>query len=323
MKNIDWIDESIRNLFNDIRAEVILADLIEAGIDYDDIIISPVGTSKRSHANDIFKAEWKELKSNLFLYNLYISREGIYDAMPEGIFHQPHLSGSNSSSFAMIDSVKRGKKEEEEARNFFLPFEQEFYYQRIAVEIQERKLISELQGSNSNMFVNFWKLEDCLDARQKSILLNILPISHKIVGDFKLTSQSFEMVLGSNVSIRMIDPIDKSAPKNSIAKMGEAVLGGNLVLGNTFNDGNPSIEIAIGPLKENRLIDFIPGGRGNEVFDFLCNFFIPIELDIKKKIIADESTFDSQITDKKEAMRLGYNVCLKGTKKSKLKAIFA
>ena len=323
MENYDWINERIRNLFINIKAEIILADLLEAGIDPEKIVIAPVGTAKRSYRNDLIDSQWIELKSGKKLFYLFVTREGIYDSLPEGIFHQPILTDPNSSPVSMTDTVKREKKEEQDARTFFLPFEQEIYYQRIAVEKEERKLLSELKENSSDLFVNFWKMDDCLNATQKAILLNILPMSHKIVGDNELTSQCFEMVLGTKVVVRPIEPIVKSVYIKDVAEVGNSILGVNMVLGNTFYDGEPAIEIAIGPLKEDKLTDFIPGGAGYEVFDLLCNYFIPVELDISTKIVIDESTFDSQFDSKKETMRLGYNVCLTNNNKSKLKHSFA
>ena len=95
-----------------------------------------------------------------------------------------------------------------------------------------------------------------------------------------------------------------------------------MVLGNKFYDGEPAVEIAIGPLTNDRLFEFIPGGRGNDVFEFLCHFFIPVELDIKRKIIMDDSSFDFVLNKKKETMRLGFNGVLGNGKKSKLKDNF-
>ncbi len=319
-EKLNRIVKRVNDIFINVKAEVIISELLEADFDSDQIVIAPIGTLKRSFRTDLYDLEWKELESGKKLLYVYLAREGIYDALPQGLFHQPSTLNTKNSSSSLIGEVKRGKMEEQAARTFFLPFEQEIYYQRLAIEQQERKMLSNLKENKSkDLFADFWELDDCLDSKQKAILLNILPLTHKIVGDFDLASQCFEMVIGAPVDIRQIEPISKNVSNSDVEKIGKCILGLNMVLGTSTNDGDPAIEIAIGPLNNDQLANFTPGGRGNEVLEFLCNFFIPVELDIKRKIIVDENFFNSQFDEKKETMRLGYNVCLKSNKKSNLK----
>ena len=312
-----WIEELINNMPIDLRAEVIIADLIDLGLDPDDAIVSPVGLGKRSFSNDVLSSKWIENKTDKELLFIYVSREALYDALPEGLFHQPKLKKTFRSTTEMIDMVKQGKEEEEDSRKFFAPYEQEFYRQRIEIESQERITLSQLKdNSKSDLFIEFWHLNEELDNRQLSIMLNLLPLTYKIAGDFNFMAQSFENVLNAKVRINEIEPVRREWAENNMMRLGESSLGVNLVLGNTFNDGEPAVELTIGPLKDHNVLDFVPGGKSLKAIDILLEYFMPVEIDVKLKILVDESTFNFTLNDSKNSCRLGFNTAFKKSKQS-------
>lgn len=316
-----WIEEVFNHMPVDIRAEVMVADMIEMGLDPDDAIVSPAGLGKRSFSNDILRAKWIENKTDRELLFIYVSREAIYDALPEGLFHQPKNKKSFRTTSEMIGMVKQAKLEEEDARKFFAPYEQEFFRQRIEIESQERITLSQLKdNSKSDIFIDFWHLNHTLNDRQLSVMLNLLPLTYKIAGDFHFMEECFENVLKAKVRIKPIEPVKRVWDSINRQTLGKATLGVNLVLGNTFNDGEPAVEVIIGPLKEDDLLDFIPGGQGLEVIKILLEYFMPVETDVITKITVDESTFDFTLNKVKESGRLGFNTSFK---KSKINANIA
>lgn len=53
MKKKGEIEEAIRNIRYDLKAEVILADLMTNGLESDDFVVIPNGTFKRRYSRDI------------------------------------------------------------------------------------------------------------------------------------------------------------------------------------------------------------------------------------------------------------------------------
>jgi hypothetical protein len=310
-----WIEEIISRLPVDIRAEVIIADLIELGLNQDDVVVRPEGLGKRSFSYDVLGAKWIENKSERELLHIKIAREAIYDALPEGLFHQPNSKKPFRTTQEMIDEVRSGKEEEGNARMFFAPYEQEFYRQRITIENQERKTLSQLkENSKSDLFISFWQLNNSFNDRQLSVMLNLLPLTHKIAGDFDYTAQCFENVLETKVQIVETHPITRQLEVSKMNGLGKSSLGVDMVLGNKFNDGDPAVEIIIGPLNNNNVLDFIPGGKNLPVIDIMIDYFIPVETDVKTKIIVDEKSFDFTFNKQVESTRLGFNTAFKKRK---------
>jgi len=316
-----WIEELINGMPVDIRAEVIIADLEEMGLDQDDTVIAAEGLGKRSFSNDMLRAKWMENKSGNELLYVYLSREGIYDALPEGLFHQPASKKPFRGTREMIEMVKKGKQEENEARLFFAPYEQEFFRQRIETEKQERKTLSQLRAhSGHDLFAEFWQLSNRLSPRQLSVMLNLLPLAHMISGDFDFAAQCFENVLKTRVSITETCPVERKMPAGMQKTLGRFTLGVDMVTGNTFNDGDPAVEIRIGPVASSQVRDFIPGGKSLEIIDILISYFIPVETDVVTSVTVDPQSFGFTLGKSPETNRLGFNTSLK---KSKLNANIA
>jgi hypothetical protein len=73
---------------DDFRAEVLVAFWLENGEkSLDNITIRPNGTFQRPYRKDVLEIEQSE-KEQPDGVTLHISREGLYDMLPEGVFHQ-------------------------------------------------------------------------------------------------------------------------------------------------------------------------------------------------------------------------------------------
>ena len=106
MVDLDWITERLNQLPYDIRVEVIAADLIDNGLDREHLIMKPLSLFKRRFAKDIHQA--KTIENNTSADDLYIevTRDGIYDILPEGFFHQPRDRKHYKSLSDMVFDVK-------------------------------------------------------------------------------------------------------------------------------------------------------------------------------------------------------------------------
>src|SRR4028118_650953 len=78
------------NLGKDFRAEVTAAEIAELGTQADRILILMIGAMKRPHQMDIVSIEEELSKHDHKEYVIVKTpREGIYDMLPEGLFHHP------------------------------------------------------------------------------------------------------------------------------------------------------------------------------------------------------------------------------------------
>lgn len=75
---------------DDLREEVVVADLIESGQHPDTVIVHLLGAFKRKFSRDIERIEtsdeWQNRQEQLLLF---LNRNGLYDHLPQGLMHQP------------------------------------------------------------------------------------------------------------------------------------------------------------------------------------------------------------------------------------------
>jgi len=74
--DINEIAGSINRLLYDIKAEVIIADLIENKVNPAEIVFLPDGSFKRNYAHDILYAEVRKLNNNQHVIQIHTSRDG-------------------------------------------------------------------------------------------------------------------------------------------------------------------------------------------------------------------------------------------------------
>ena len=64
----------------------------------------------------------------MLIVTIFSFRKGIYDFLPEGLFHPPSLGTQKSGIKEVIEQIRKQKRNEIDARNFFQPFELESFY---------------------------------------------------------------------------------------------------------------------------------------------------------------------------------------------------
>jgi hypothetical protein len=238
-----------------------------------------------------------------------ISREGLYDMLPEGLFHQTQTKSFKTTQDS-VDEFREHRREEKEARSCFLPLEQEFYRLRILLEMEERKaLFAFTDPSHQGLFAKFWGKQPVLNEQQSAIFFFLLPLFYRIVGNLPLTALCFEAILGHPVALNWISPLVQSS-KDILMPLGQLKLGINFILGDSWSDEFPAIEVVIGPLKEEVLLDYLPGGKTQGVLELLYSFFLPAEIDPVTKVLAIEPDQPLMFAETMGAGRLGYTTAI-------------
>lgn len=271
------------NLGKDFRAEVAAAEIAEMGTQADGILILMMGAMKRSHQTDIVSIE-KELSKHDHKEYVIIKtpREGIYDMLPEGLFHNPSSHKSTTTEKEIIKTIKQRKEEEQNARKFFLPFEASINYLRLEMALYENKLDKRINYDNLlHIFSDYWEIFEYLDARQSDIFLNLIPILHDLRDDHPVIETILEMMfqLPVQLTLRRQLPLHPSEP--ILSKLGDRNLGVDFTTGNElYDEGVDEILIKFGPVSNEEFQQFTPGRTKHKMLELLCDYLLPVHLDI-------------------------------------------
>ncbi|GAB3796455.1 type VI secretion system baseplate subunit TssG [Spirosoma humi] len=281
MKPITAYAERLNNLPIDLRAEVVLADMLEDGVSPDDVIVNPLGLFKRPFARDIDQVRWVESQSTTQRWlQIDLNRSGLYDLLPEGVFHQPTSPDASASTETTLREMALQQGRERAARRFFLPIEQEFFRQRIRIEQEQRAFLFDTGTSLPDDILGwFWALPDFLTATQRKRLLYLLPVIHRMAGDLVAMETCFGLLIEERVVLQLDAP-GKAFIHRELSALGQWQLGIDSVFDGWLYDGEPVLQITVHIAQADRLTDYLPGGNGQRLIDWLAGYLIPLDVGI-------------------------------------------
>jgi hypothetical protein len=315
MNKKSQIEDTIQNIRYDLKAEVVLADLIENGFEKDDFIIIPNGTFRRRYSRDIAYTSLLKLPNGQVPVGIYINRDAIYDTLPEGFFHEKTESKENEPLKAS-NSSKKLKAEEKAARNFFLPFENELFIQKINLELEERKILSHFsENILDDIAPDFWSFDNVAERIYLSRMAKFLHLSYKIAGNLQLTGKCLGAILNEDVNVSreercMIIKENKSNEKNSYCSLGSASLGVDFICGDSFNIKSNFLHFTIGPLKNTNVSDYLENGKISNFIDCFCRFFVPAEQDVLTSIFVKPGDYNFTLNSSEDSPVLGYTTLI-------------
>lgn len=278
----------------DLRLEVILAELLAYGYAFDDFLVRPVGLFSRRYRRDLGAVSDEPFERGnrpVVRTVLELHREGLYDALPQQVFHQPGTTthGPTPGARAMVEDIRLQRRKEKATRLFFLPFEQEFFRLRVRIEQEERRYFTNLTARWYNeALARFWGIADSgLPPGPLTNLLYLLPLAHGITGDLARTQLCFESVLGLPVQLRTIVPQRHALPVATTAAqptgggmLGSLALGRDLVLGGDYQETLPALEITLHGLAVADLEAYLTDEWPARALALLCEYFVAFETDV-------------------------------------------
>ena len=288
----EFLEHQRRQPF-DVRLEVLLAELLAYGYAFDDFVVRPVSLFARRYRRDVgavseepFERHHREVVRTV----VEVHREGLYDALPQQVFHQPGASGAGHPPDvrAMVADSLAQRRKEKATRKFFLPFEQEFFRYRVRLEQEERRYFNSLATNWYNeALARFWGLADTgLPPVVLTNLLYLLPLACHIVGDLPRTRRCFESVLGQVVQLRLVAPqrhalpTAPAGPHPAGGTLGALALGRDLVLGGDYQETLPALEITVQHLAVAELEAYLNGSWPAQALALLCEYFVAFETDV-------------------------------------------
>lgn len=271
---LENILEELISVYENVKAEVVVSELQKnSNITNDDIVIKNKSTFRRSHRRDIL--DIGNIEDGLL--NLNLSRNGLYDQLPEGLFHSKDTT-KGKISFQQLR--KTYKKEEKEARHFFSPLENEFFNQKLNVENKEQDLLNDFLNLDDNFLINFWKVDQSIPKKYLLKLLKLLPYTYKIAGDLELTTLCLENIINKKVNIKKTYNPNTINYRNLIED--NNYLGINFTLTNDYDTiSQPVYNVEIGPIQEDSIEDYIKKDGIIKFINVFYDYFFPLEVDIK------------------------------------------
>ncbi|MCC3158610.1 hypothetical protein LJ737_15275 [Hymenobacter sp. 15J16-1T3B] len=277
----------------DLRLEVVMAELLDAGCPFDSLLVRPVGMFARRYRRDLgtvreeeFERTGRPVKRTV----LDVNREGLYDALPPHLFHPPGGEGAPQGVSGMVEGIHRQRQQEQSTRLFFLPFEQEFFRSRLCIEQEERRYFAHQSARSYNQtLARFWGIPDTgLPPGPLTNLLYLLPLAHGLVGNLSLTQLCFESVLGHPVQLRVVAPLrhqlfEAASSQRSTAAhptLGASALGQDMVLSGDYRETLPALEISLKGLSVAELEGYLNQDWPAKVLALLCEYFVAFETDV-------------------------------------------
>ncbi len=291
-KSLEDLVQEIENIPDDIRAEIIANELIERNeISADEISISNQGQFSRAFRSDVLGVVIQDDNYVRHDYlKLLLSRDSMYDALPEGFIHSLSENNADKSVRQMIKEHKYQKQQENEARKFFAPFEDEIFHYRTKIESVERSFLYKLNGSKPlDFFYDFWGLSQDYPAVLVSKFIQLLPYAYKIVGDIDLSCKCLASIIEEKVQYTITSSKEYSEESEQI-NLGENRLGVDFICGNKYTDYSMNLTIKIGPIINNSFKNYIHNGKIKKFIDCFYEHFFPMEVESKTILILNYET---------------------------------
>lgn len=303
------------NYDTDYKAEVIAAEMIENGIPAEQIIIFMLGPLKRPYSKDVdtIADEISDYDHKEY-FMVKTPKEGVYDMLPEGLFHLPNSHKSAKTEKEIIDSIKKRREEERNARRFFLPFEATISHLSVQMALYENTIDKRSHYDELiKLFSPHWKIFQYLDTRQANIFIHILPVIHDIRDEHKIIETIIELMFLLPVQITVRRQFSLKPDKFIISDLANARLGVDFTTGNNmYDDGDDEILINIGPLDNGQFQQFMAEGNGRKILELLCDYLLPVHIDIVTEFELKEEDKITRFFDEKNNMNctLGINTYL-------------
>lgn len=302
------------DLNTDFKVTAKVAELIEEGaFETDQIAVLPAGPKKRAYAKEIgtHSFYYSESKRKECL-NIEIHQEGLYDMLPEGLFHNPPTGSSGMSEQQMIEDVQYRREEEKDARKFFMPFEAELNYLKTIMELYENRLDKKTTYADlTRIFNTGWKEFELLNKEQSILWMHFLPVIHQKRNDIRFLEKFLSLLFKIPVNIEFNTQTRPTPIANELQfKLGSGALGISTTIGDHFLNEAEEIHIHIGPSSTEKLLDFMPDTQHTYILDLAVSYIIPVDYDVKVNLIADRSHQIGSLGAESSNSLLGYTVYL-------------
>lgn len=307
-RNLEHLKRHINALKYDIRAEVIVNDMLENNeIDDGQYMIQHEGQFSRAYRFDILESEVTDYDDNSRqMLKINLSRDSFYDMLPENVVHHAKNDISDKGVNTMIREYQIQKKQQKAARIFFQPFENELFSYGVGIENLENRFLSELNSSLApEILYEFWGIDKDFPPLLISKFISLLPFAYKMVGNLESTCNILSFLLEENVEMSFKGHHQYSDEKQDIV-LGLNRMGLDFVIGKSYDDYSNHLDLTIGPLKNSSFTEFIHDGKRKKFLELFCNYFFPMEIEVNTIILLSDTQQKFEFKAEESSV-LGYN----------------
>ncbi|NIF05082.1 type VI secretion system baseplate subunit TssG [Chryseobacterium sp. Tr-659] len=307
------VDMHYNKLQTDFKAEAVAVNLLKYHRAVSNIFIERVGINDRAYLKDIKSISSSYLGFDEEVFTIESYREGIYDYLPEGLFHPPSLGASRKNVDTVVREIRKQKRVEDDARKFFRPFELEVFFTEISALLKESEFdITSNTDALLETVSELWPLIKMLDKQNAYIFMHILPFFHHIRGDKKWFERCITAFLQVPVKVtfspNIIDEIEKN---DDSMLLGNARLGVTYIPSGRHMDGQRNWVVNIGPIPYRDMKKYIPGSPFRKVLQALYDYFLPVTVDVEENFVTEKEEYSFSLEDdERNASRLGYSTFL-------------
>ncbi|MCJ8153440.1 type VI secretion system baseplate subunit TssG [Chryseobacterium sp. SSA4.19] len=307
------VDMHYNKLQTDFKAEAVAVNLLKYHRAVSNIFIDRIGINDRAYLKDIKNITSNYLGFDEEVFTIHTYREGIYDYLPEGLFHPPSLGASRKNVETVVREIRKQKKVEEDARKFFQPFELEIFFTEISALLKESDFdISSDTDSLLNTVSELWPLIKMMDKQNAYVFMYILPFFHQIRGDKKWFERCMSAFLQVPVEVTFSpNVIDRVEEQDNSMLLGNSRLGVTYIPSGKHMDGQRNWVVNIGPIPYKEMKKYIKGNVFRKVLQAMYDYFLPVSVDVEENFITEKQEYSFALDDdERNAGRLGYSTFL-------------
>ncbi|MDP9959791.1 type VI secretion system baseplate subunit TssG [Chryseobacterium lathyri] len=300
-------------LQTDFKAEAVAVNLLKYQRAVSNIFIERIGINDRAYLKDIKSISSSYLGFDEEVFTIETYREGIYDYLPEGLFHPPSLGASRKNVDSVVREIRKQKKVEEDARKFFRPFELEVFFTEISSLLKESEFdISSSTDTLLDTVSELWPLIKVLDKQNAYIFIYILPFFHQIRGDKRWFERCMTAFLQVPVEVTFApNIIDRIERNDDSMLLGNSKLGVTYIPSGRHMDGQRNWVVNIGPIPYTEMKKYISGSPFRNILQALYDYFLPVTVDVEENFITEKEEYSFSLEDdERNASRLGYSTFL-------------
>lgn len=313
MYETNIVDMHYNKLQTDFKAEAVAVNLLKYHRAVSNIFIERVGVNDRAYLKDIKSISSSYLGFDEEVFTIESYREGIYDYLPEGLFHPPSLGASRKNVDTVVREIRKQKRVEDDARKFFRPFELEVFFTEISALLKESEFdITSNTDSLLDTVSELWPLIKMLDKQNAYIFMHILPFFHQIRGDKKWFERCMTAFLQVPVNVTFSpNIIDRMEKNDNSMLLGNSRLGVTYIPSGPHMDGQRNWVVNIGPIPYEDMKKYIPGSPFRNVLQALYDYFLPVTVDVEENFVTEKEEYSFSLEDDgRNASRLGYSTFL-------------
>ncbi|HEU4497232.1 MAG TPA: type VI secretion system baseplate subunit TssG [Flavobacterium sp.] len=299
-------------LDSDYKAEVVALNLMKYHADVDQVFLKRLGSNNRSFNKDVESISSQVRELGELIISIASFREGMYDYLPEGLFHRPSLGNYKSRVEDVIAQIQRQKEIEASARNFFQPFELECFFLELNALAKENEFeITDRSELFLNAMKELWPLLDALDKDTAKVFIYLLPFFHAVKGSKEWFEKCLMAFLQVPVKITFVpNKVSDIKAASDAVSLSSFRLGVSMVLAGEHMDGERNWAVHYGPIPYGGIARYVPHSDLRKLLKILYGYCLPATVEVEEHFLADKDSHSFLLDRHQDANRLGYSTFL-------------